>query len=613
MPVLSWASDRDRPRRYAIYKKLTAIGSAADNDIVLEAPGVAPHHAVVMFDGRDFQFRAASPDGDIRQNGRRRRRFRLFHGDEVAVGAVSLVWSAYDEFVEREGDEKAGRAAGDDGAIEGLMRLHDFSRVLMGKTDSADLLPALLDSVMALTQADKGFLLMFEDGKPAVRAFRNIGAGGEGRGGRPPFDEDPGRYLSDSILRRVVERREPLLVADALHDTAFAGAQSIMDLRVCSVMCVPLLEEGNLLGVLYLGSDRLAGLFGEHHLKVLTVFASQASLIVQKAQLLERFRQDRDNLRAQVEGRSFSEIVGTCPAMLDVFERVRKVAAADVPVLITGETGTGKELIAREVHGRSNRAKGPFVALNCGAIPENLMESELFGHVRGAFTGAVATHIGKFHAAAGGTIFLDEIGDLPPALQVKLLRVLQDKIVVKVGDTKPERVDARVLAATNKTIEDEVRAGRFREDLYYRLNVVAVALPPLRERGEDVVTIARYLLARYRDEFRSAVAGFSPEALAAIRRFPWPGNVRQLENRIKKAIVLSEGTLIGPGDLDLSEHDLPPILPLAQAKEEFQRTYVLQVLERNGGNRTKTAKDLGVDPRTIFRYLEKEEAEERAT
>jgi transcriptional regulator with PAS, ATPase and Fis domain len=283
-----------------------------------------------------------------------------------------------------------------------------------------------------------------------------------------------------------------------------------------------------------------------------------------------------------------------------------------VSVLITGETGTGKELIAREIHRRSNRAKGPFIAINCGAIPETLMESELFGHVRGAFTGAVATHLGKFQAANAGTIFLDEIGELPLSLQVKLLRVLQDRVVVKVGDTKPERIDVRVLAATNKLLEEEVRTGRFREDLYYRLNVVTVGLPPLRERGEDITTIANYFVKKHREEFGSPVTGFSPEALAAIRRFEWPGNVRQLENRIKKAMVLCEGTLIGAADLDLGPTDLAPVLPLAQAKEEFQRRYVLEVLERNGGNRTQTAKDLGVDPRTIFRYLEKEDAEERS-
>ena len=607
MPVLSWAAAPDRPKRYAIYKKLTTIGSAPDNDVVLEGPGVIAYHAVVLFDGRDFNLREASREGDIAQNGRKRRQFRLRHGDRVALGDVTLDFSAYDEYAGQQGP--AGPTTGEEHLIQGLTRLHDFSRALMGKSDIVDLVPALLDSVVALTQADKGFLLMFEDGKPVVRASRNLGPEGETRVGK---DADPARLVSDSILKQVVERREPVLVADALHDSAFSTAQSVIDLKLCSVMVVPLLEEGNLLGVLYLGNDRIANLFDENHLRILTVFAAQASLILQKARLIDRFRQDRDKYKAQAEDQRFGDLVGSSPAMLDVFARVRKVAPTDVSVLIAGETGTGKELIAREMHRRSNRAKGPFVAINCGAIPETLMESELFGHVRGAFTGAVTTQLGKFQAAIGGTIFLDEVGELPLSLQVKLLRVLQDKVVVKVGDTKPERIDVRVLAATNKLLEDEIRTQRFREDLYYRLNVVTVTLPPLRERGEDIVTLANYLVKKYREEFNSPVTGFSPEALGAIRRFEWPGNVRQLENRIKKAMVLCEGTMLGPQDLDLEPGDLAPILPLAQAKEEFQRRYVLEVLERNGGNRTKTAKDLGVDPRTIFRYLEKEDAEERS-
>ena len=607
MPVLSWAAAPDRPKRYAIYKKLTTIGSAPDNDIVLEGPGLVAYHVAILFDGRDFVLREASREGDIAQNDRKRRQFRLRHGDHVGLGQLILDYSAYDEYAGQPGG--GGPTTAEEHLIQGLTRLHDFSKALMGKGAIDDLLPALLDSVVALTQADKGFLLMFDDGKPTIRASRNLGPEGEARAGQ---EVDPTRLVSDSILKQVVERREPVLVADALHDSAFSTAQSVIDLKLCSVMVVPLLEEGNLLGVLYLGNDRIANLFDENHLRILTVFAAQASLILQKARLVDRFRQDRDKYKAQIEDQRFGDLVGSSPAMLDVFARVRKVAPTDVSVLIAGETGTGKELIAREVHRRSNRTKGPFIAINCGAIPESLMESELFGHVRGAFTGAVATHLGKFQAAAAGTIFLDEVGELPLSLQVKLLRGLQDKVVVKVGDTKPERIDVRVLAATNKLLEDEIRGQRFREDLYYRLNVVTITLPPLRERGEDIVTIANYLMRKYREEFNSPVTGFAPEALAAIRRFEWPGNVRQLENRIKKAMVLCEGTLLGPKDLDLEEGDLAPILPLAQAKEEFQRKYVLEVLERNGGNRTKTAKDLGVDPRTIFRYLEKEDAEERS-
>jgi transcriptional regulator with PAS, ATPase and Fis domain len=292
--------------------------------------------------------------------------------------------------------------------------------------------------------------------------------------------------------------------------------------------------------------------------------------------------------------------------MLEVFRRVTKVAATDISVLIGGETGTGKELIAREIHTRSPRAKGPFITINCGAIPESLMESELFGHVRGAFTGAVATRPGKFQAANKGTIFLDEIGELPLNLQVKLLRVLQEKTVVRIGETRPEHVDIRVLAATNKLLDEEVREGRFREDLFYRLNVVGVSLPPLRERGDDIDLIARFLLQKYSKEYGSKVKGFTPNAVIAMRKYGWPGNIRQLENRIKKAIVLCDKTMIGPEDLDLFPETLKPVMTLAEAKDEFQQRYIQEVLERNTGNRTKTARDLGVDPRTIFRYLEKE-------
>jgi transcriptional regulator with PAS, ATPase and Fis domain len=308
----------------------------------------------------------------------------------------------------------------------------------------------------------------------------------------------------------------------------------------------------------------------------------------------------------ELQEKKFGDIIGSCPGLQEVFKKVEKVAATDISVLITGETGTGKELIAREIHRRSARRDGPFVVVNCGAIPENLMESELFGHVRGAFTGAVATRAGKFQVADKGTLFLDEIGELPVALQVKLLRALQERIVMKVGDTKPESVDIRVLAATNRDLEEEIKKANFREDLFYRLNVVNLHLPPLRERGDDVVLIAKLLLTKYSSEYGSKVKGFTPNAIIAVRKYDWPGNVRQLENRIKKAVVLCDKTLIGPEDLDLFPEALMPIAPLAQAREDFTRRYILEVLERNNGNRTKTARDLGVDPRTIFRYLERE-------
>jgi transcriptional regulator with PAS, ATPase and Fis domain len=251
------------------------------------------------------------------------------------------------------------------------------------------------------------------------------------------------------------------------------------------------------------------------------------------------------------------------------------------------------------------------VAVNCGAIPESLLESELFGHARGAFTGAVGARVGRFQAAAGGTLFLDEVAEMAPALQVKLLRALQERVILRVGESRPEPVDIRVVAATNKVLEEEIKRGAFREDLFYRLNVVSIELPPLRERGDDVVALARYFLQQYAKEFGSRVRGFTPAALVATRRHPWPGNVRELENRVKKAVVLAEKALVSAEDLGLDADALEPIAPLTQATREFQKRYVNEVLERNQGNRTKSAKDLGVDPRTIFRHLERMEAERR--
>jgi transcriptional regulator with GAF, ATPase, and Fis domain len=377
------------------------------------------------------------------------------------------------------------------------------------------------------------------------------------------------------------------------------------------VMCAPLMQKGDVFGVIYLGNDNVVSLFDDRALEVLTVFAAQASLLVQNAMLLDSLRRENLSLKEAVSSRQYGELIGSGASMREVYRRIEKVAGTDISVLVSGETGTGKEVVAREVHRRSQRANGPFVAVNCGAIPESLLESELFGHVKGAFTGAVATRVGKFQAAQGGTLFLDEIGDMPPSLQVKILRALQDRAVTKVGDNRPEPVDLRVIAATNRVLEDEIRKGAFREDLYYRLNVVSIQLPPLRDRGEDLVVIGKYFLQKYSKEFGAKVRGFTPGALVAMRKYAWPGNIRELENRVKKAVVLAEKALVSGEDLDLRPELLEPILPLAQAKEEFQKRYINEVLDRNAGNRTKTAKDLGVDPRTIFRHLEKLEADRR--
>ncbi|MCS6798011.1 MAG: sigma 54-interacting transcriptional regulator [Myxococcota bacterium] len=594
MPQLTWIAPNGRTHVYGVFKRITTIGRAATSDVVLDAPGVARHHAQLVFDGRDFHLQEADADAPIEVNGKRRRRTKIFHQDRIAVGDVELRFSIFEESTPADEDDASRRIARQ---LEGMRRLAELSERLSGARTIREQLEALIDAVIEVTGAQKGFVILFRDGVPHISVARNVQ--------QQNLLADLSQ-LSDSILRHVVETQRPLIVSDALHDTMFRSSESVMNLKLCSVMCAPLIARGQLLGVIYVGNDDVRSLFEQTSLEVMTVFAAQGALVLQNALLLDELRSDRDALADRLESRKFGEIVGTSPALVEVFKRIERVAPTDVNVLVTGETGTGKELIAREIHARSARARGPFVVVNCGAIPETLMESELFGHVRGAFTGAVATRQGRFQAASGGTLFLDEIGEMPIALQVKLLRALQERVVTKVGETRPEPVDIRVIAATHRNLEEEIRQGRFREDLYYRLNVVNIHLPPLRERGEDVIVLAKYLLARYAAEYGGRVKGFTPHALQAIRQYDWPGNVRQLENRIKRAVVLCERTLVGPEDLELGPASARTVVPLAQAREEWQRRYVLEVLERNGGNRTKTAHDLGVDPRTIFRYLERE-------
>jgi transcriptional regulator with GAF, ATPase, and Fis domain len=594
MPSLRVTLPGKGPKVYHLYKKITSIGRGEENDIVLPDPLLADSHAHVHFDGRDFNVTSIDKYGDLHVNGKKRKKHRLVHQDALKIGATELLFSLYDE---PTSDEEAAKTME---ALNSYRKLFEFSEKLLLNYDLPELLEALMDAVIAITNADKGFLILLEGTELRVKVARNL---------KRENLADALQQLSDSIVDKVIKTKRALIVSDALHDQEFGNAMSVMSLKLSSVMCVPLLERGNLLGVLYVGNDSVAQLFDESHLEVLTIFSAQASLIIRNALLVNELKLDNKLLSEQIEQMRFGDIIGSCAAMQEVFKKVQKVATTDISVLITGETGTGKELIAREIHRRSGRAKGPFVTINCGAIPESLLESELFGHVKGAFTGAVANKPGKFHSADGGTIFLDEIGEMPLNLQVKLLRVLQEKVVVRVGENRPESVDIRVLTATNRNLEEEIRHSRFREDLYYRLNVVNIHLPPLRDRGEDVMVIAKYLLHRYAQEFGAVVKGYSPNAVIAIRKFSWPGNIRQLENHIKKACVLSDKALLGPEDLGLTADVLPAILPLAEAKDKFQREYINQVLELNSGNRTKTARDLGVDPRTIFRHLEKEDGD----
>jgi transcriptional regulator with GAF, ATPase, and Fis domain len=606
MPYLQHPGPGGRPVRSPIVRQVTSIGSSPECHVVLAGADVEPTHCTLLHEPGKYVLESTQRSAVFFVRGKKTRSHELRHGDVVAIGGIEVSFSALDD-APASSDSVPAVAAVPQQRLDDMRRLFDFSELLLRPGDLNLLLSELIDQIVALTRASKGFLVLAEEGAEGyqIKVARNLE--------RQPVD-DPTELLSDNIIREVITSRQAQIISDAYSDTRFQSSLSVINLKLCSVMCAPLIVRGELLGLIYVGNDNVRDLFKTEQLETLKIFAAQAALFIKNAKLLNELRSESAELAERLEQFKFGDLIGSCPQMIEVYNRVEKVAATDITVCITGETGTGKELIAREVHNRSQRATGPFITVNCGAIPENLIESELFGHVKGAFTGAIANQIGKFHAADKGTIFLDEVGELPLQLQVKLLRVLQEKQIQRVGEAKTTPIDVRVVAATNRDLADEVRQGRFREDLFFRLNVIGIELPPLRERGDDVLLIARYLVKRYAKEYGREIdpgKAFAASAIHAMMKFGWPGNIRQLENHIKKALVLAEGPAITAKDLDLeapegAKNDEQLILPLAEAREAWQREYINRVLALNGGNRTKTARDLGVDPRTIFRHLEKE-------
>ncbi len=343
--------------------------------------------------------------------------------------------------------------------------------------------------------------------------------------------------------------------------------------------------------------------------------ADQLRVCIERAMEQRRLREENRRLLAQLtETYRFDNIIGTSLPMLQVFETIKKVAKSEANILIVGETGTGKELIARSLHVNSRRATGPFIPVDCASLPENLLESELFGHEKGAFTGAQATRPGLFEFANGGTIFLDEVGDISLNLQAKLLRVLQEREVRRVGSNRIIEVDVRVISATNRDLAQSVSTGQFREDLYYRLNVISIPLPPLRDRKGDIPLIAHYYLKKYAASSGKEVRGIMPEAMRLLEEHAWPGNVRELQNVIERAVVLAEHEMLRPQELPEHirikvEAASPKDLPLKRAKEQwaasFERDYLIQLLKRHDGNISQAAKTAGVDRKTVHRLMKK--------
>jgi len=345
---------------------------------------------------------------------------------------------------------------------------------------------------------------------------------------------------------------------------------------------------------------------GAYDYLIKPVELDELKVIVRRAVHVSRLEREHRELQKVFGEDPFEGMLGTSPQIQEVFEKIRKVATTETSILITGESGTGKELAASAIHHRSARKDGPFVVINCGAIPETLLESELFGHEKGAFTGAHIQRKGRIETAHGGTLFLDEIGEFPAHLQVKLLRFLEDKKVERIGGRELIQVDVRVLAATNTDLDKALREGRFREDLYYRLAVIKMHMPPLRERSGDIQLLAKAFLQRYASGNNNRVDGFTPKAMRILESHIWHGNVRELDNRIKRAVIMAEGPKVTPADLELTTpYTKYQGQSLREAREALDREFVLQAMARNKGNLTRTASDLGISRPTLYELMQK--------
>jgi len=414
--------------------------------------------------------------------------------------------------------------------------------------------------------------------------------------------------VSRTVVRQVVEERSAVLASD-LIEGGLDTSESLRAARLSSLLCAPLVLYGRALGAVYLTTADPATHFDEGHLQLVTVICRIAAVAFDNARRIEQLESENDLLRA--ESSVEHGMVGESAAMKKVYQFISRVAPADTTVLVRGESGTGKELAARALHVNSPRRERAFVAINCAALTETLLESELFGHERGAFTGALAQKKGKLEIADGGTLFLDEVGEMPPVLQAKLLRVLQEREFERVGGTRTIRVDVRVVTATNRDLEEAVRTGGFRQDLYYRLNVVSFEMPPLRERREDIPLLASYFGAKYAAKFKRKVTGISREARECLSGYDWPGNVRELENAVEHAVVLGSTERVLPEDLPetvleaepAAGASAPPVTKYHEALREAKRQLILRALEQSAGSFTEAARLLGVHPNYLHRLI----------
>jgi transcriptional regulator with GAF, ATPase, and Fis domain len=611
------------------------LGRAPTNRIVLKDDLCSREHAEISFADRRWRLRDLKSLNGTRLNSQRiSDEEELSAGDEVHLGRTTLLFV---EAMEQLPDVPAQPPGPEGMSIKkrlGQTRWltpvpplpedgetmqpdqtpapaprHSLSRDLsllyrlaldMGSASSyEELVDIVLDGLLAAIPAEVGAILTAaKDGELEVTAHRH----------RDPAVQTYAR-VSDYVSQEVLRTREAVLAEDVARDRYLRQRESLSDLGATSLICAPVLHDNRALGLIHLYcTDPLKALDAED-LEFAVAVAKQLGMAVHQLQRQETLTKENRFLRDQL--RVESELVGASPALRDIESQVGRVAGTNATVLIRGESGSGKELVARAIHYSSQRRDGPFVCLNCAALTETLLESELFGHEKGAFTGATDKKVGKFEAADRGTIFLDEIGEMSPSTQAKFLRVLEGHPFERVGGSQPIRVDVRILAATNQPLEKAVHEGTFRKDLFFRLQVVEVRVPPLRDRRSDIPLLADHFLKRFVRETGRKIRGFTPAALKKMEDYHWPGNVRELRNVVERAVALGLGPMIDAPDVWLSSLEAggpasgTAVAPEYQAVslEEVERRHILRTLQHTDWNKSQAASILGIERSTLDRKI----------
>lgn len=474
-------------------------------------------------------------------------------------------------------------------------------------SDLMTILKLVIKSIVEITKANRGFLMLLDDTDELT--FKNIVTTDDVDQQKSPFN------ISESIVKNVIKTGKGELIDSVPDNIDYKDSKSILKLQLQAVMCVPLMIKKRVIGVIYVDSDTNIMHFSREGLKLFEAFASQAAIAIENAELVENLKKENLLLKREVQGSyQFGEIICQSKKMKHLLQLLNHVLDNSITVLIQGETGTGKELIARAIHYNSIRKDKRFIAQNCACLPDSLLESELFGHKKGAFTGAIEDKIGLFESANGGTIFLDEIGETSQALQVRLLRVLETQTIRRIGENSDRKIDVRIIAATNRDLQEEVKKGQFREDLYYRLSAFPVYIPPLRERKEDITVLVQHFIDHYNEKLGKNIEHASQDFIDNMMAKDWQGNIRELKNYIYRMMILSPSntlisndTVIHPNTPQAAVNTTPTVEDITEVKklESVEKEYIEKILKSVNGNQTKAAKLLGLKRGTLISRMKK--------